>query len=429
MPTPALTREWVEPLIAAVEKYLERGYRPMGMPGQGPGAVVATAVELGIPDKTIYNQLRAAKDRWGLEPDWSKWKDPRIPTEDFITSPDEVEVDYHGVIRDAMAAGEPTIDELVGRTKLPPEIVKAIILSLETKGANVQELGGHYTLAKAVEPSYIHGPYLEVESNDDHAFKFGVISDTHLGSKYERLDVLNWEYDRFADAGVSHVFHAGNWIEGEARFNRFDIHVYGMDNQCQYLAEHYPQREGITTYAVSGDDHEGWYAQREGVDIGRYAERVMRDRGREDWVNLGYMEAHVALVNKETRKASVMAVVHPGGGSSYADSYTVQKIIESLAGGEKPGVAIYGHYHKHLAGRYRNVWWLQAGCTKDQDPFARKKKLRYDVGGTLLTLQQDPQMGVIEGFLPDMRGYFNVGYYQGRWSHHGKIQLPERKWK
>lgn len=276
-------------------------------------------------------------------------------------------------------------------------------------------------------PSFIAGDLPVYVSRPDNTFLFGATSDNHLGSKYERLDVLNDLYDRFAARGVDRVFNAGNWIDGDARFNVHDLHTRGMHAQCRYLAQEYPRRGGLTTYAVAGDDHEGWYAQREGVDIGGYAEHVMRAVGRTDWVDLGYMEAHVRLVNANSGAESILAVVHPGGGSAYALSYTIQKIIESLDGGEKPAVGLYGHYHKLWAGNVRNVWCLQTGCTEDQTPFMRKKKLEAHVGGAIVELEQDPHTGAIIGFTPKLIRYFNRGYYNRRWSHAGPVTLPERR--
>ena len=48
-----------------------------------------------------------------------------------------------------------------------------------------------------------------------HAYKgetirFGLLSDTHLGSLYERTDVLNLAYKLFADEGIKNVYHAGD---------------------------------------------------------------------------------------------------------------------------------------------------------------------------------------------------------------------------
>lgn len=39
---------------------------------------------------------------------------------------------------------------------------------------------------------------------------FGLISDTHLGSIAERLDIVNLAYETFASRGITKVFHAGD---------------------------------------------------------------------------------------------------------------------------------------------------------------------------------------------------------------------------
>jgi len=299
------------------------------------------------------------------------------------------------------------------------------IMAHKNSGMNVMQIDGKWSIEKEVVAGFINGPVFEYVSRPDNTFVFGATSDNHLCSKHERLDVLNDLYDRFEKRGVDRVFNAGNWIDGEARFNKHEIHTHGMDQQLKYLAKMYPQRPGIVTYAVAGDDHEGWYAQREGVNIGKYAENVMRAAGRTDWVDLGYMEAHIKLTNFNTGKSTMLAVVHPGGGSSYALSYSIQKIIESLDGGEKPAVGLYGHYHKLWAGNIRNVWCLQTGTREAQTSFMRKKKLEAHVGGAIVELEQDPETGAIIGFTPKMIRYFTKGYYNNRWSHSGDVDHAE----
>ena len=312
-------------------------------------------------------------------------------------------------------------------TKKPRIRVPAVMQRADSDGREPEQPPAHdWGRGNMPPPAFTAGPMIEYVSRPDNTFLFGAVGDQHLGSKYERLDVLEDLYDRFEARGVDRVFNTGNWIDGEARFNKHDLRVHGMEGQVRHLARVYPRRHGIVTYAVAGDDHEGWYAQREGVDIGRYAERAFRDAGRDDWVNLGYMEAHVRLVNANTGKASIMSVVHPGGGSAYALSYSIQKIIESLDGGEKPAVGLYGHYHKLWAGNIRNVWCVQTGCAQDQTPFMRKKRLEAHVGGTLIRLEQDPRTGAIIAMTPQIIRYFNRGYYNDRWSHSGDVVLPDR---
>ncbi len=284
-----------------------------------------------------------------------------------------------------------------------------------------------FTAPKLVPlPQHHYGPEIEIISRKDNTFLFGAAGDLHAGSKYCRWDVREDIYRHFIEEGAQCNFDTGNWIDGEARFNTYDLEVHGLDKQCKHLAKYHPT--GLPTYAVWGDDHEGWYVQREGINVGKYNESVMREAGHE-WTDLGFMEAHIILRNANSGKAQTLAVCHPGGGSAYALSYTIQKIVESLEGGEKPAVGLYGHYHKLIAGNTRNVWWAQTGCQQDQTPFMRKKRLEAHVGGALIKLRQDPRDGSITSMTPELIRYFNRERHTvgtGRWSKHGDIRKLRR---
>jgi hypothetical protein len=280
------------------------------------------------------------------------------------------------------------------------------------------------TIHELLPYSWTDGAVLEITSRKDNTFCFGAFGDLHAGSKYTRWDVREDLVRRSEAAGAQCIFDTGNWIDGEARFNKFDIEAHGLEGQCRLLAREHP-RTKLPIYAVTGDDHEGWYAQREGIDVGRYCESVMRD-AKHNWTDLGFMEAHVVLRNANSGKAATLAVVHPGGGSAYALSYAIQKIVESYEGGEKPNVGLYGHYHKIWSGIIRNIWCVQTGCQQDQTPFMRKRRLEAHVGGSIVSLEQDPRTGAIISMTPQLLRYFNQGYYKGaRWSHHGPVvKLP-----
>ena len=242
-----------------------------------------------------------------------------------------------------------------------------------------------------------------------HKVKFGFVTDNHLGSKYERLDVLNAVYDRFAMEGITDVYNAGNVIDGEARFNKFDIHKHGMEDQCKYFAQAYPAREGMTTHFITGDDHEGWYVQREGVNIGKFMESKAVEAGRSDLHYIGHMEHDIIF--KAKKGQAVMRVVHPGGGSSYAYSYTSQKIVESYTPGEKPHIVLGGHYHKACYNYIRGVHFLQGGTTMDQSPFMRKKRLEAHLGGWIVEFQQGDN-GVIQSFKCEWISFYGRDFYE-----------------
>ena len=295
----------------------------------------------------------------------------------------------------------------------------------EADRSELMEVLPRYRQKFDVTPAYLAGePVTVLESRPDNTYMFGIAGDKHFGSKYHRGDVLDDLYRRFRGAGVDVVFDTGHWIEGEARFNKHDLGASGLDAQVRLMAKQHPKIDA-PILAVWGDDHEGWYAQREGINVGKYAAGIMVEAGH-TWVDLGFMESHVILRNINSGQEALVTIMHPGGGSAYALSYRPQKIVESLEGGEKPALIIMGHYHKLEALNVRNVWVLQAGCTQDQTPFMRKKSIEAHVGGVLLGLEQDPETGALIGFSPSIFRYFNRGYYNSRWSHHGPVNRPER---
>ena len=250
---------------------------------------------------------------------------------------------------------------------------------------------------------------LDVEKMSTGFYKFGICGDNHLCSKYERLDVLNSLYDIFQREGVTDVYNTGNVIDGEARFNKHELLVHGMDAQLDYFIEKYPIRTGITTHYIAGDDHEGWYQHDCGVEIGKYLLMRAKAAGRTDLDYLGYMEADIVL--KAPNGQTVMRVLHPGGGSSYAVSYTVQKIVESYQGGEKPHILLAGHYHKADYTYTRGVHCIQTACTTDQSPFMRKKRLAAHLGGWIIEFATDDN-GAITRFKQEFFPYYDNGYYQ-----------------
>lgn len=370
MANPPLRRELAELTIKTIEKCMREGFRY----GGAPSAKEEAARRMKIPAPTISSRIRAAKVTYGLEVDRS------------------------------ITAAEPP---------------------LEVPGAIRDEPSPFAIPHKSVHPSYVGGAVIEIVSRPDNTFLFGAAGDLHAASKYARWDVREDLYQLFQDEGAQCNFDTGNWIDGESRFNVYDLETNGLDAQVSLLARRHPKN--IKTFAVWGDDHEGWYVQREGIDVGRYAESIMRAEGH-DWTNLGFMEAHVVLRNANSGATTNLAVVHPGGGSAYALSYSVQKIIESLEGGEKPGAALYGHYHKLWAGLIRNVWCVQTGTQQDQTPFMRKKRLEAHVGGTLVKLRQDPRTGALISMTPEIIRYYNKGFHAGtgRWSRHGPVIQVER---
>ncbi len=246
--------------------------------------------------------------------------------------------------------------------------------------------------------------------------RFGLTADNHLGSRYARLDVLNALFDIWKEQEITDVYQLGNMIDGDARFNKFDLLVHGMEDQVNYFIENWPKREGVTTHFITGDDHEGWYVQREGVNIGKMIQSWSENAGRNDLRFLGHMEHDIVL--KAERGETIMRLVHAGGGSAYATSYAPQKIVESYQGGEKPNILLIGHYHKAEYGYPREVHTVQCGTTEDQTPFMRKLKIQAHVGGWTISFDLDDD-GLVHAFTPQFHPFYDRGFYEGgqQWNY------------
>lgn len=314
-------------------------------------------------------------------------------------------------IRAALRRGHMSTADLATEVGVTRAKLRKAVSDMQRTGALIVERpGGIFDMAHAA--TLAPGRFQIKGTKGEYQHRFGVLSDSHLCNRNARLDVLNAAYDYFARVGITKVLHAGNYIDGEARFNKQELIVRpGMDAQLEYVIEEYPHRKEITTYYIDGDDHEGWYAQREGTLPGRHLQEMAERAGRHDLQYLGYAECDIAL--QYGRGEAVARLLHPGGGSAYATSYALQKIVESYQGGEKPHILFAGHYHKAEYGYPREVHCLQTGCTEDQTLFMRKHKLGAHVGFWDVKIGQD-ERGAVSRFACEWFPWFDRGYYQRR---------------
>ena len=300
--------------------------------------------------------------------------------------------------------------ELAEAMKVSVPVARRVTRQLREAGANFMRTGDRLLLHGTIETG--GRLVLRPKERGDGWTVFGFITDKHLANKHERLDVLNAAYDRFAAEGVVDVFDAGNMIEGEARFNRQELLAFGMDDQITYALDKHPQKKGLTTHFITGDDHEGWYSQRERINIGRHMEDMAKRAGRNDLHFIGHVEADIEL--RARGGSTTMRIMHPGGGSAYAFSYAPQKIVESFQGGEKPTILLIGHYHKFEHSYPREVHTISGGCVCDQTMFMRKNKIAAHVGYVLVKVKQDPARGHVTDVAVEWSPFYDRGFYESR---------------
>lgn len=302
-----------------------------------------------------------------------------------------------------------TMTDLANVLDCSPSKAQSVVKKLKLDGYNVSIQHGEAFLTNEI-PS---APPLVVNSKDffdGKRYKFGALGDTHLCNRHARLDVLNALYDIYQREGITKVFHTGNIIDGECRFNKHELVVRsGFEPQIEYLVNEYPVRKGIETHFISGEDHEGWVVAREGINIGQRMQESAERAGRTDLKWIGHVERDVHF--KAKRGSAWGRIIHPGGGSSYATSYTEQKLVESFQGGEKPHFMLIGHYHKFSQGFPREVHTVQTGCVCDQTAFLRRQKIRVDVGGTIVSFNQ-ADTGELNRFQVEWFPFYDRSFYE-----------------
>ena len=206
----------------------------------------------------------------------------------------------------------------------------------------------------------------QVSTNSTH-ISLLLISDTHLCSKYDRLDILRYLYDKAEDRGIKYILHSGDFTDG--RSNRPE-HIYELketsyEGQVDYCVDKYPTFSG-KTYVISGNHDDWWYKSTGSEIVKAIAKR------RDDIVYLGSDVADLKIGKLKIR------LFHGKGGNAYAKSYKVQKYLDSIPLEERPHILQTGHVHQSFYMKQDDTHCFQTSCLEDLTPFARSMGLAND---------------------------------------------------
>lgn len=123
---------------------------------------------------------------------------------------------------------------------------------------------------------YRSQPYLGTYKGTK-CMKAVAISDTHIGSNFERLDLLNEIYNYCTKEGITMVFHCGDIID--------NVNIEGKvpkEERVEYLLKNYPYDKNILTFNIFGNhDASMLFELKQNM-------QVLLENYRHDLVNLGY---------------------------------------------------------------------------------------------------------------------------------------------
>lgn len=126
-----------------------------------------------------------------------------------------------------------------------------LIELLKQDGLMVEVVGDQ--VVRMPKPEVKNDVY-EIKNNLKH-LKLLLTSDLHLGSKYDRLDILRYVYQKAEDLGVEIVLNSGDITDGyyPNRSNQiYELKAHGADEQTDYVVKNFPQFNG-KTYFITGN--------------------------------------------------------------------------------------------------------------------------------------------------------------------------------
>jgi len=210
---------------------------------------------------------------------------------------------------------------------------------------------------------------------------FAVVSDTHIGSLYSRLDLLSDFYEKAKKEGAEFFLHAGDLIDGVGVYpgqilEQKDI---TLEKQLKRVVKEYPN-VGVKTFYINGNHDLKSIEKNLSVSPATYISSE-----RDDLIHIGDYNAKV--VGKGTEID--IELIHPTGAATYSKDYKLIKYIENLTGAEKPKLLFMGHYHDSLYIFYRNVHAFKAGSFQDYTQFAKRKGYGNVLGGWIIEMEHD----------------------------------------
>lgn len=257
-----------------------------------------------------------------------------------------------------------TIEEICTQLEITKETLIGIVMLMKEQGYMCDYINGVLVILKT--PIKNEDVY-QVPFTAEH-IDLCLISDTHLCSKYDRLDILNYIYEKAEKKGIKHILHSGDFTDGlkSGRPEQlYELKEISYQGQVDYCIDRYPKSNSIKTYVIQGN-HDDWWYKTTGCEI---VKSIAQQR--EDIIYLGSDCADLKIGKLRIR-------LFHGLGNAYAKSYKIQKYLDAIPGDEMPHILQTGHIHQSFYMKQDNTHCFQTSCLQDQTPYVRSIGLAND---------------------------------------------------
>ena len=257
---------------------------------------------------------------------------------------------------------KPYVQNIIKDLEIEEYQVYGLVEMLKQKGYLFEVVNSQVIKIKPIKNNDIY----QIPNNLDH-IKLLLLSDTHLCSKYDRVDILRYLYEKAEDKNVNYILHSGDLTEGVSGRPQqlYELKESSYTGQRDYVIDKYP-KSNIPTYLIAGN-HDLWWVKQCGADICKDISNY-----RDDIIYLGSDCEDLKIGKLKIR------LFHGSGGNAYAKSYKLQKYLDSIPMEERPHILQTGHIHQAFFMKQGKTHCFQTSCLQDLTPYERSKGFNND---------------------------------------------------
>lgn len=275
--------------------------------------------------------------------------------------------------------GPVSFQDLCNRLDLSPQRTRKLIQQAKDKGLSIQLQHDHVGMAQPPPTNQIYT--LKKIQDRKGRYTVGVISDTHLGSKYCLRGALRDFITHAYTMGVREILHPGDVLDGMYRHGIWELTHSGLEEQARDLFETLPAYPGLTYHCITGN-HDGTFMDASGVSVGAYLSNYFQQRGRNDLNFYGDRGAFLKIGD------ATIHLWHPRNSATMARSGAVQKHIDRYTSTEKPHILLCGHWHVYCHVYEREVHGIACPTFQGgQSAFSKSLGGSPAIGGLILSWQ------------------------------------------
>ena len=275
---------------------------------------------------------------------------------------------------------KPYVETIMKELDIQEYEVYGLVEYMKQHGACIDIIDGQLLKIQPIKENEVY----KIPNKQEHV-KLLLLSDTHLASIYDRLDILRYLYEQAEDRQVDYILHSGDLTEGLSGRPQqlYELKENSYTGQRDYVIDKYPQSD-IPTYIIAGN-HDLWWVKQCGSDI----VKDICDK-RDDITYLG-SDCEDLMIGKLR-----VRLYHGAKGNTYAKSYRLQKYLDSIPSEELPHILQTGHIHQAFYLKQGITHCFQTSCLQDLTPYERSQGFNNDKSCWWLDITMDNKGNPIE---------------------------------